>query len=122
MVRGGDDYRLDVLVVEDGAKILEALGLAVGQFESAVQIGLEGIGDGDGVDLAGAGQPPRTKFTHPPGADQASAEAVVAPKDAARKRSGRGNHAYGGACKPLIKVPTIYLKVGHFSPIGSAPF
>src|SRR5205814_1626507 len=116
MVRGGDDYRLDVLVVEDGAKILEALGLAVGQFESAIQIGLEGIGDGDGVDLAGAEEVPQVELTHSTGTDQAHSDAVVGPKDAASERSGRGDHAYGGACKAPVEVPASYLKVSHFLP------
>src|SRR5438552_6176743 len=116
MVRSGDDYRLDILVVEDGAKILEALGFAVGQFESAIQIGLEGIGNGDGVDLAGAEEVPQVELTHSAGADQAHADAVVGSQNAAGKRPCGSDRAHGGTCEALVEVPTSYLKVGHFSP------
>ena len=51
MVRGCNDHRLNVFVVEDRAKVFEAFGLSVRKLEAAVQIGYEWIGDGDDIDL-----------------------------------------------------------------------
>ncbi len=97
-------------MVEDSAKILVAFGLSVGEFESAVQIGLERVGDGDGIDLAGAEEVLQVELAHSTGADQAHANPVVGPQDALRERASGSDHAAnGGSCKALVEVPPSYL-------------
>src|SRR5260370_36484864 len=93
MVRGGDDHCLDVLIVEESAKVLEALGLAIGKFESAVQIGYEGIGNGDGIDLAGSQKIFQVELTHSAGADQTDANAVGGSQDALSEWPSRSGNA-----------------------------
>ncbi len=95
-------------MVEDSAKILVAFGLSVGEFESAVQIGLERIGDGDGIDLTGAEEVFQVELTHSTGADQAHANPVVGSQDALRDRASRSDDANGGSCKALVEVPPSY--------------
>src|SRR2546421_9749628 len=102
MVRGGDDYRLDILVVEDGAKILEALGLAVGQFESTIQIGLEGIGNGHCVELDGAEEVLQVELTHYAGADQAHADSLGFLQNAVGIRPCGSDRAYGATTEVPI--------------------
>src|SRR5882724_1564742 len=114
MVGGGNDYCLDVLVVEDGAKIFVAFGLAVGQVDSAVQIGLEGIGDGDGIDLAGAKEVLQVELTHSACANQAHGNPVVGPQDTLSEWSGRSGNGHGSACQPFVEVPASYLRLVHF--------
>jgi hypothetical protein len=75
---------------------------------------LERIGDGDGIDLAGAEKVPQIELTHSTGANQTNANPVVGPQDAPRDRASRSNNAHGGSSQSLVKVPPSYLKVGHF--------
>src|SRR5713101_444665 len=114
MIRGGDDHRLDIFIVENGAKVLEAFGLAVGQFESSVQIGNERISDGDGINLAGSQEILQVVLTHSTGADQADANAVVGSQYSPREWPSGSKHANRGSSQSLVKVPSSYLQVSHF--------
>src|SRR5258708_36495527 len=114
MVRSGDNHCLDIFVVEDGAKILVAFGLPVGQLESAVQIGNEGIGNGDSIDLASSQKIPKIELTHTACANQAHPNTIIGPQDRAREWPTRSKHATRGSSKPLVKVPSTYLSVAHF--------
>src|SRR2546422_5172408 len=69
------DWSSDVCS-SDLAKVFVAFGLPVGELESAVQIGLERIGDGDGIDLAGAEEVLQVELTHSTGADRSEERRV----------------------------------------------
>src|SRR6266851_9637079 len=94
MIRSRDDHRLDIFIVENGAKVLEAFGLAVGQFESSVQIGNERISDGDGINLAGSQEILQVVLTHSAGADQTDANAIVGPQYSPSEWPRRSKHAH----------------------------
>src|SRR6266567_3792277 len=114
MVRSGDNYRLDVLVVENGAKVLEAFGFAVSKLESAVQVRHERIGYGNGIDLAGSQKILQVVLTHSAGANQADANPIICAQNRPCERPSRGKHANRGTSQSLVKVPSSYLRVGHF--------
>src|SRR5439155_22894413 len=122
VIRGGDDHRLYVLVVEDGAKILVPFGLPVGELKSPVQIGLERICDGDGNELAGQEKVDEVELTHSASADQAHANPLISRQHALRDRASRSDNAHGGSCQALVEVPSRYLKVSHFSHLPPYPF
>src|SRR6266568_8482800 len=114
MVRSGDDHSLDIFIVENGAKVFEAFGLAVGKLESAVQVRHERIGDGDGIDLAGSQKILQVVLTHSAGADEADANTIIGAQNSPCEWPCRSKHANRGSSQSLVKVPSSYLRVGHF--------
>jgi len=95
-------------------KVFETFGLPVGQLEGPVQIGLERVGDGYGIDLAGPQEVLEVELTHSAGANQAHAYPVIGPQDALRDRPSRGGNAHGGTSQALVELSPSYLKIGHF--------
>jgi len=117
MVRSGDDYAWMSLLSRRARKSLKPLALP-SLARERVQIGHEWIGDGDGIDLAGA-EKSSDRIDPFAGADQTTPMRSLAPKTL--RASGPAEATtLTRRLRALVEVPASYLKVGHFLPTSNS--